>query len=327
MIYPIRMDMIPMLRHLVEAIQPFAAANFVGLVFEPEEASLEVNCPLDRVLPDLARLICRAIAFTPSNHEVRLSVSLQELEGAKKLSIRMENTGADLSYVREVVTGLDGGVEVLYLGNSGTRFEWSIPVEEVKTAPASGRQGVSGKESYTVPVFYQKLRKHMQAYTANMKSLEEAVARDQEEREQVFLKKVNAIILAKLGREDFDVAALARGLALSRSQLYRRIKSLVHLSPSQYIRYIRLQNAKELLESGNMTVGEAAFKTGFIDKSYFTRAFHRQFGFNPSYLRKASTLKKLSHDPGKEKQAVHHRVLQRPGRKGKTGTYDPEVCD
>ncbi len=293
MAYPIKMDIIPVLRHLVEAIRPFAEANFVDLVFEPEEGSLEVNCQLGQVLPDLAGLICRAIVFTPSNHEVRLSVSLQELDGAKKLSIRVVNTGVDLSYVKEAVTSLDQQVEVVSLGNTGTRFEWRIPLEEDTTGFASEHTGSMRKEGDKVPVFYQKLRKHLRAYTANMKSLEEAVARDHEEREQVFLKKVNAIILAKLGREDFDVAALSRGMALSRTQLYRRLKPLVHLSPSQYIRYIRLQQAKSFLESGEMTVGEAAFKAGFADKSYFTRAFHRQFGFNPSYLRKPSTTKKI----------------------------------
>lgn len=289
--YPIKMDIIPMLRHLVEAIRPFAEANFVDLVFEADKESLEVNCQLGRALPDLARLLCRVIAFTPSNYEARLSVSLQELDGKEKLLIRVINTGVDLSYVKEAVTGLDQEVEVLSQGKTGTRFEWRIPVEDAITATVDGRQGLAGNGSYAVPVFYQKLRKHLRAYTANMKSLEEAVARDHEEREQVFLKKVNAIILAKLGREDFDVTALSRDMALSRTQLFRRVKSLTCLSPSHYIRFVRLQRAKELLEAGNVTVGEAAFKTGFIDKSYFTRAFRRQFGFNPSYLRKVSTIK------------------------------------
>lgn len=291
MAYPIKMDIIPVLRHTIDTIGAFAKDNFVDLVFEPEAEALEAGCQLEQALPDLARLLCQVINFTPSHNKVCLSVSLQEVDGAKKLSFRVVNTGADLSYVKEAVTGLDQGVEVLSMGNTGTRFEWSIPVEEAVTLSANGGQGVPGNDGYAVPVFYQKLRKHMQAYTADMKSLEEAVARGRNEREQAFLKKVNAIILARLGREDFDVAALARGMALSRTQLYRRLRPLVRLSPSSYIRYVRLQKAKEFLESGNMTVGEAAFQTGFVDKSYFTRAFHRQFGFNPSYLRKAPAKK------------------------------------
>ncbi|MCB0586553.1 MAG: helix-turn-helix transcriptional regulator, partial [Phaeodactylibacter sp.] len=97
-----------------------------------------------------------------------------------------------------------------------------------------------------------------------------------------------AIISANLSREGFDIDALSKALALSRSQLYRKLKELIRLSPSQYIRFTRLQKAKELLETTEMTIGEVAFQAGFVDKSHFSRVFKKQFGFNPSYLRKSS---------------------------------------
>ncbi|MCB0572237.1 MAG: helix-turn-helix domain-containing protein [Phaeodactylibacter sp.] len=289
---PAKKDIIPVLRRTIEAVRPFAEANGVILAFEHKAGAIEASSYLERSLPHLERFLQRVIAFTPPHGQARLSVSLQQVEGVKRLLACITNTGVDLSYVKEAVTGLGQGVEVISLGKTGTRFEWSLPIEQDAAGPENDAMALPEGSGYRVPVFYQKLRKHMQAYTTSMKSLEEAVARGHDEREHVFLKEVNAIILANLGREDFDVSALSRGLALSRSQLYRRLKLLVRLPPSQYIRYVRLQEAKAMLETGEMTVGEVAFRAGFVDKSYFTRAFHRQFGFNPSHLRKARIIKK-----------------------------------
>jgi transcriptional regulator GlxA family with amidase domain len=49
---------------------------------------------------------------------------------------------------------------------------------------------------------------------------------------------------------------------------------------------VRLQKAREMLDKSDLTVGEVAFRTGFVNQSHFTRAFREQFGFNPSDLRR-----------------------------------------
>jgi AraC-like DNA-binding protein len=90
--------------------------------------------------------------------------------------------------------------------------------------------------------------------------------------------------MANLDKEGFDASELAIALALSRSQLYRKLKPLVGFSPAHYIRYVRLQKAKEYLEKGEGNIGDVAFNVGFVSQSHFTRAFKEQFGFNPSHI-------------------------------------------
>jgi transcriptional regulator GlxA family with amidase domain len=72
---------------------------------------------------------------------------------------------------------------------------------------------------------------------------------------------------------------------LSRTQLFRRIKSLIKQAPAHYIKTIRLQRAKELLEATDCTVSEIAFKTGFQTISHLTKVFKKQYGTAPSVFR------------------------------------------
>ncbi len=289
MAYPIKTDIIPVLRHLVEAIRPVAGANFVELTFEQKAAAVVISFYPEDIIKSISQVLCQVITFTPYGFEARLSVELSEDEPGKPLLISITNTGVNLEGFEEIVEGLPLAVKVTPLSDKGTRFELSLSVGPEEETVATTQET---KGSPDIPVLYQKLRQRMRAYATSVKSLEETTARERSQREQVFLKKVNAIILAKLGREDFDVRALARSLALSRTQLYRRLQPLIHLPPSRYIRFIRLQKAKEYLEKGEMDVGEACFRVGFVSKSHFTRVFQRQFGFNPSYLRKSHTKQK-----------------------------------
>jgi transcriptional regulator GlxA family with amidase domain len=73
---------------------------------------------------------------------------------------------------------------------------------------------------------------------------------------------------------------------MSRTQLFRRLKPLIQQPPAKYIKSIRLQKAKELLETTDITVGDAAFKTGFQTQSHFTKAFVDSFGFRPSAIKR-----------------------------------------
>ena len=286
MIYPVKIDVVPMLRRLVEALKPFAQSNFVNLSFASEMESYELNCHPEQVLPDLIQLLSRVITFTPSHFEVQLSVK-QYASSESALQLSVVNTGVKLDHLEEVYGGLKHPVEVRALSKMGT--EWCLVIKEEleQIYPAASTE----KLPNNVPIFHRRLQKHLHTYTNKIKQLEAIVAQKHRQREEMFLKELNSIILSNLDREDFDVEALSRSLALSRTQLYRRLKSIVKLSPSQYIRYVRLQKAKEYLSHGEMTVGEVAFCTGFVDKSHFTRIFCKQFGVKPSTFLKAQQVK------------------------------------
>jgi AraC-like DNA-binding protein len=79
---------------------------------------------------------------------------------------------------------------------------------------------------------------------------------------------------------------LARALNLSRSQVNRKIQALAGMSTSIYIRHIRLQKAKELLLSNELSISEIAYQVGFKSPVYFSQAFKETFGESPSATRK-----------------------------------------
>ncbi len=102
--------------------------------------------------------------------------------------------------------------------------------------------------------------------------------------EEVFLLRLMDVLEDNLGDENFSVESLSASMAMGRRQLHRKIKALTGVSPSDFIRTVRLQRAKQFLEAKSGTVSEIAFRTGFGSLSYFTTVFKRQFGLLPSEI-------------------------------------------
>jgi DNA-binding response OmpR family regulator len=103
--------------------------------------------------------------------------------------------------------------------------------------------------------------------------------------EQAFLEKIRAVVEAQLSDADFDMAQLEKALAMSRSQIFRKIKALTGKSPSQFIRSIRLHHGRRLLQTTELTVSEIAYQVGFATVKYFSDAFLEEFGERPTAVR------------------------------------------
>jgi signal transduction histidine kinase/DNA-binding response OmpR family regulator len=106
------------------------------------------------------------------------------------------------------------------------------------------------------------------------------------DREAEFLEKVIAVIDAHLADEAFTVELLQQEIGMSRMQLHRKLKALTDQSASDFIRYIRLQRAADLLRQPGTPVAEAAYASGFGHLSYFSKCFKEQFGVLPSEFAK-----------------------------------------
>jgi transcriptional regulator GlxA family with amidase domain len=83
------------------------------------------------------------------------------------------------------------------------------------------------------------------------------------------------------------VEALAVGLHLSRSQVFRKVKALTGETPVTLLRNYRLARARTLLEQGGRTVSEVAFACGFNSASYFSDVYLSVYGRRPSEHAKA----------------------------------------
>ncbi len=100
--------------------------------------------------------------------------------------------------------------------------------------------------------------------------------------DEQFLKKAVRIVEEHLSSSGFGPDDLAAGLKISRAQLFRKIKALTNQTVLDFITTIRLNRAVELLQSGDYSVSEVAWQTGFSEHSNFTRSFVKQFGQTPS---------------------------------------------
>ncbi|HMP25927.1 MAG TPA: two-component regulator propeller domain-containing protein [Saprospiraceae bacterium] len=104
--------------------------------------------------------------------------------------------------------------------------------------------------------------------------------------EDPFLVKARAIVLAELEDDTFSLNELSAKLYLSRSQVHRKIKAVTGMSTAIFIRTIRLQEAKKLLASTQLSISEIAYEVGFKSPIYFSQMFKETFGESPSDFRK-----------------------------------------
>ena len=88
--------------------------------------------------------------------------------------------------------------------------------------------------------------------------------------------------LALLRRGDLTIPMLAQQLAISERQLERLYRSQVGMSPNQYARLVRIEQARvRLKQLGERTTTDLAVDLGFYDQSHFIREFTAVVGMTP----------------------------------------------
>src|ERR1044072_9891446 len=87
------------------------------------------------------------------------------------------------------------------------------------------------------------------------------------------------------GRGELSLGEFARSANLSVWRLCHIFKSDVGMPPIRYLRLLRMERAKDLLESSFLSVKEIAFQVGLNDESHFVRDFKSTYGFSPALYR------------------------------------------
>ena len=107
--------------------------------------------------------------------------------------------------------------------------------------------------------------------------------------DQEFILNVLDYINKNISDNNLNVENLADELLLSRSKLYRKIKALTGLTANEFIRNVRLEKSKEILENSEFSISEICYKVGFSSPSYFTKCFKVQYGILPKEIREDKT--------------------------------------
>ncbi len=82
-------------------------------------------------------------------------------------------------------------------------------------------------------------------------------------------------------QEPVSVRELADMVHMSRTAFYENFREVMHVSPLQYAKSVKLQKAQTLIQEGN-NASQAGYMVGYNSPAQFSREYKRHFGFSPS---------------------------------------------
>lgn len=196
--------------------------------------------------------------------------------------------------ISDIMMPVKNGYEVCeFLKNNNRTSHIPIILLTAKTAKEEQVKGLRyGADAFlTKPFHKEELLVRLQKLVELRKKLQAHYLQDDERqappsKEELFLETLKKCIGDQLDNSDLSVNDLCRAVKLSHAHLYRKLKALTNLTPVQFIRYIRLKQAKALLETSSMNISEIAYAVGFSDPNYFSRIYHKEMGITPSESRK-----------------------------------------
>jgi signal transduction histidine kinase/DNA-binding response OmpR family regulator/ligand-binding sensor domain-containing protein len=106
--------------------------------------------------------------------------------------------------------------------------------------------------------------------------------------DEELVKKALLCVEKNISNPSYSVDTLGADVALSRSQLYRKLQSILGISPHEFILSIRLKRAAQLLKDTKYSISEISEMVGFNTIRYFNRYFKDEFGVTPTHYRAKS---------------------------------------
>jgi AraC-like DNA-binding protein len=105
--------------------------------------------------------------------------------------------------------------------------------------------------------------------------------------DQKLMSRIMSFLEKNMDNTEYSVEQLASDVGMHRMNLYRKIQSLYGMTPSEFIRTMRLKRAAQILaDDPNINVSEVADMVGFNTPKYFTKYFKEFFGVLPSQYNK-----------------------------------------
>ena len=104
--------------------------------------------------------------------------------------------------------------------------------------------------------------------------------------DEEFIKQFASIVNENLSNSQLKIDDICREMGVSKSFLYRKIKTLLQQSTNEFIRITRLKRAAYLLRESNFKVAEITYQVGFNDLQYFRKCFKGHYSMTPSEYQK-----------------------------------------
>ena len=103
--------------------------------------------------------------------------------------------------------------------------------------------------------------------------------------EEKMVSKMLKAIEAHIDDEQYNADQLARDIAMSRASLYKKMQTILGITPTDFIRNVRLKRAAQLLADTQLSINEIASRVGFVTARNFSSQFKKMFGVTPSEYR------------------------------------------
>lgn len=153
----------------------------------------------------------------------------------------------------------------------------------------------SGADAYvTKPFSIQELQVRIKTLIESRRKLQEKFSKGEilakpevkklSKLDQNYMARLLEVVNTNLSKEEFSIEEIGEEVGMSRSQIYRKLKAITGKSPSLFLRSVRLNKAKEMIQNKEATISEISFKVGFASPAYFSRCFKEEFGYSPSDL-------------------------------------------
>ncbi|MGG8494957.1 helix-turn-helix domain-containing protein [Tenacibaculum sp. TC6] len=82
--------------------------------------------------------------------------------------------------------------------------------------------------------------------------------------------------------EEYNVEEMANGLGITQAKLQEGFKLLFSRTVIEYIRHVRLEEARNMLNNTDYNISQIVYSIGFSSRSYFSKIFKRKYGISPS---------------------------------------------
>ena len=134
--------------------------------------------------------------------------------------------------------------------------------------------------------------RHQFAESANISPDKIAINAEEEKLVSQMLKAIEAHI----DNEQYNADLLARDVAMSRASLYKKLQNMLGITPTDFIRKVRLKRAAQLLTESQLSINEIATHVGFATARNFSSSFKKIFGVTPSEYRNREEYAKKTHN-------------------------------
>ena len=195
--------------------------------------------------------------------------------------------------ISDVMMPVMGGIEFLKkIKNNLSTSHIPVIMLTAKTAESDVTEGyMHGADAYITKPFNAQ---NLELLVSNLqktknKNIERFKTEDEvnvnqiatNPRDEKFMATLVKFIHENIQDEDFGVTEIVAAMGVSRSLLHTKLKSLANASITEFVRSIKMKEARKHLLNG-MNVSETSYSVGMSDPNYFTKCFKKQFNITPS---------------------------------------------